>query len=76
MKEKTEAIGSVVVLEEGAEFPKWVAEYQRHATNSIVVAYSPGETSAEFAARFGRRLAEASGELRVGIARLRSSHRR
>ncbi|MFZ5890208.1 MAG: hypothetical protein ACOY0T_03990 [Myxococcota bacterium] len=67
MKEKTEAIGSVVVLEEGAEFPRWVAEYQRHATNSIVVAYSPGESSPEFAARFARRLAEATGELRVGI---------
>lgn len=67
MNQKTEAIGSVVVLEEGAEFPKWVAEYQRHATNSIVVAYSPGESSADFAARFARRLAETRGELRVGI---------
>lgn len=67
MNQKTEAIGSVVVLEEGAEFPKWVAEYQRHATNSVVVAYSPGESSADFAARFARRLAETRGELRVGI---------
>ncbi len=67
MNQKTEAIGSVVVLEEGAEFPKWVAEYQRHATNSIVVAYSPGESSADFAARFARRLSETRGELRVGI---------
>ena len=67
MKEKTEAIGSVVVLEEGAEFLKWVAEYQRHATNSIVVAYSPGESSADFAARFARRLSESKGELCVGI---------
>ncbi len=67
MNEKTESIGSIVVLEEGAEFPKWVAEYQRHATNSVVVAYAPGESILEFEARVVRRLSEITGELRAAI---------
>jgi hypothetical protein len=66
MDEKSES-NSVVVLEDGAEWPKWVAEYQRHATNSVVVAYAPGEALDEFVARVGRRLSELTGELSVAI---------
>lgn len=66
MDEKNES-NSVVVLEDGAEWPQWVAEYQRHATNSVVVAYAPGESPDEFVARVGRRLAELTGELSVAI---------
>jgi len=66
MSEKSES-GSVVVLEEGADWPKWIAEYQRHATNSVVVAYAPGETLDDFVARVGRRLSELTEELRVAV---------
>lgn len=66
MNEKSES-GSVVVLEEGADWPKWIAEYQRHATNSVVVAYAPGETLDDFVARVGRRLAELTEELQVAV---------
>ena len=66
MNEKSES-GSVVVLEEGADWPKWIAEYQRHATNSVVVAYAPGEALDDFVARVGRRLSELTEQLRVAI---------
>jgi hypothetical protein len=66
MSEKSENV-SVVVLEQGADWPKWIAEYQRHATNSLVVAYAPGESLDDFVARVGRRLAELTSELRVAI---------
>lgn len=66
MNEKSENV-SVVVLEEGADWPKWIAEYQRHATNSVVVAYAPSESLDDFVARVGRRLSELTGELRVAI---------
>jgi hypothetical protein len=67
MNEKTESVNAVVVLEQGADWPKWVAEYQRHASHSVVVAHSPGESVAEFSARIRRRLTEITGELRVAI---------
>lgn len=67
MNEKLDSLGSVVVLEEGADFPRWIAEYQRRAPNSVVVAHTHGETMAELAARVARRLPELNGELRVGI---------
>jgi hypothetical protein len=66
MNEKSES-GSVVVLEEGADWPKWIADYQRHATNSVVVAYAPGEALDDFVARVGRRLSELTEELSVAI---------
>jgi hypothetical protein len=66
MSEQSES-GSVVVLEEGADWPKWIAEYQRHATNSVVVAYAPGEPLDDFVARVGRRLSELTEELTVAI---------
>lgn len=66
MSEKSENV-SVVVLEQGADFPRWIAEYQRHATNSVVVAYAPSESLDDFVSRVGRRLSEITGELRVAI---------
>lgn len=67
MNERTDSLGSVVVLEEGAEYPRWVAEYQRRAPNSIVVAHTAGESMDALTARVARRLAELTGTLRVGI---------
>ncbi len=66
MNEKTSA-AYVVVLEESAEWPKWIAEYLRSSVNSVVVAYAPGETMSEFSARVKRRLGELTTELRVAI---------
>jgi hypothetical protein len=66
MNEKTSA-AYMVVLEEGAAWPKWIAEYLRSAVNSVVVAYAPGESTSEFTARVKRRLAELTTELRIAI---------
>jgi hypothetical protein len=71
--EKAESAGSLVVLEQGADWPTWVREYQGHATNSVVVAYAPGESLPAFAARVGRRLSELTEELRVAIIACASS---
>lgn len=67
MDEKTESSACVVVLEEGADFPRWISEYQRRAPNTVVVAHTHGETMDELTARVVRRLPELTGELRVGI---------
>jgi hypothetical protein len=67
MNEKTDGLGSVVVLEEGAEYPSWIAEYQRRAPNCVVIAHMNGESMEDLASRVVRRLPELNGELRVGI---------
>ena len=67
MNDKTVNPGTVVVLEEGAEWPKWIGEYLRHGSSSVVVSHAPGETMTGFAARVRRRLAELKGQLRVAI---------
>jgi hypothetical protein len=67
MNEKTDSLGSVVVLEEGAGYPSWIAEYQRRAPNCVVIAHNDGESMEELTARVVRRLPELNGELRVGI---------
>jgi hypothetical protein len=67
MDEKTDSLASVVVLEEGADFPRWIAEYQRRAPNSVVVAHTAGESMDDLCARVTRKLPELNGELRVGV---------
>ncbi len=67
MSEKTENVSSFIVLEKDAGFPKWIAEYQRGAASSLVVAHAPGETHVEFVARVRRRLSERTGELHAAI---------
>lgn len=67
MNEKTANAGTVVVLEEGAEWPKWIGEYLRHGSSSVVVSHAPGETMTEFASRVGRRLAELKNQIKVAI---------
>jgi hypothetical protein len=58
MQHADEALLSVVVLELGSSWPPWLAEYQKHAPNSVVVAQSAGESSALFAQRIGRKADE------------------
>jgi len=58
MQHADEALLSVVVLELGASWPPWLAEYQKHAPNSVVVAQSAGEPGAEFAHRISRKMDE------------------
>ncbi|HEY2410499.1 MAG TPA: hypothetical protein VGI10_31055 [Polyangiaceae bacterium] len=63
-----EALISVVVLEAGSAWPRWLGEYQRRAPNSVVVAQSAEETCEEFAVRVDRRMAEMRGEtIHVGL---------
>jgi hypothetical protein len=56
-----ESLISVVVLEAGSAWPRWLGEYQRRAPNSVVVAQSAEEASDVFAARVDRRMAEMRG---------------
>lgn len=67
MNENTDSLSSVVVLEQGAEWPQWIAEYQRRAPNSTVIAHSRGESMDDLSRRVARRALELSGEFRTGI---------
>lgn len=58
---------SVVVLEEGAEYPKWITEYRQQAPNCTVIAHTQGEGMEELLRRVTRKVAELDGELRVGV---------
>jgi hypothetical protein len=49
---------SIVVIEAGAGWPAWIAEYQRRAPNATVVAQTASEGHAEFRARVLHRLEE------------------
>jgi hypothetical protein len=51
MEHVSEQVSSIVVLENGAGFPSWVAECQRKAPNSIVIAQSASSEASEFAVR-------------------------
>jgi hypothetical protein len=51
MEPQSEQVSSIVVLENGAGFPDWVAECQRNAPNSIVIAQSAASEAAEFVVR-------------------------
>ncbi len=58
MQHADEALLSVVVLELGSSWPPWLAEYQKHAPNSVVIAQSAGESGALFAQRISRKMDE------------------
>jgi len=58
MHHADETLLSVVVLELGASWPTWLAEYQKHAPDSVVLAQSSGESGAEFAHRIARKMDE------------------
>ena len=60
MQQPDETLLSVVVLERGSSWPPWLAEYQAHAPNSIVIAQSADESAALFAQRIGRKMDEIS----------------
>jgi hypothetical protein len=58
MQHADEALLSVVVLELGSSWPPWLAEYQKDAPNSVVIAQSAGESGVEFASRISRKMDE------------------
>jgi hypothetical protein len=58
MQHADETLLSVVVLERGSAWPPWLAEYQKHAPASVVIAQSCDESGAEFARRIARKLDE------------------
>ena len=58
MQHADETLLSVVVLERGSSWPPWLAEYQQHAPNSVVIAQSFDESGAEFARRIGKKTDE------------------
>jgi len=49
---------SIVVIEAGAGWPAWIAEYQRRAPNATVVAQTASEGHADFQVRVLHRLDE------------------
>jgi hypothetical protein len=61
MQHADEALLSVVVLELGSTWPSWLAEYQQHAPDSLVVAQSADEAGAQFAQRVERKAHELAG---------------
>ena len=58
MQQTDETLLSVVVLELGATWPPWLAEYQTQAPNSMVIVQSADESAALFAQRIGRKMDE------------------
>ena len=58
MEQSDETLLSVVVLEHGATWPPWLAEYQTRAPNSIVIAQSADESAPTFAQRIARKMDE------------------
>lgn len=62
---------SIVVLEAGAVWPAWLAEYQRLAPNAVVIAQARAETPVAFRGRVVHRITEATGSgkarVRVGV---------
>jgi hypothetical protein len=72
MLESSDDSMSIVVLEAGAAWPSWLAEYQRLAPNSVVIAQASGESVESFQARVGSRVAEArarsdAAHVRIGV---------
>jgi hypothetical protein len=49
---------SIVIIEAGAGWPAWIAEYQRRAPNATVVAQTASEEPADFQVRVLHRLDE------------------
>lgn len=58
MDKDQDSRSSIVVIEAGAGWPAWIAEYQRRAPNATVVAQTASEGHSEFRARVLHRLDE------------------
>jgi hypothetical protein len=56
MDKDQDSRSSIVIIEAGAGWPAWIAEYQRRAPNATVVAQTASEGHAEFKARVLHRL--------------------
>lgn len=72
MLESSDDSMSIVVLEAGAAWPSWLAEYQRLAPNSVVIAQASAESAESFQARVLSRVAEArsrsdAAHVRIGV---------
>jgi hypothetical protein len=71
MLESSDDLVSVVVLEAGAGWPAWLAEYQRLAPNAVVIAQTRAEAPAAFRGRVVHRINEATSagraRVRVGV---------
>ena len=53
-----DSLSSIVIIEAGAGWPAWIAEYQRRAPNATVVAQTASEGHADFQVRVLHRLDE------------------
>lgn len=58
MDKDQDSRSSIVIIEAGAGWPGWIAEYQRRAPNATVVAQTASEGPAEFRQRVLHRLDE------------------
>jgi hypothetical protein len=62
---------SIVVLEAGAAWPAWLAEYQRFVPNAVVIAQSRAESPDAFRSRVAHRITEATAttgaRVRIGV---------
>jgi len=71
MQESRDDLMSIVVLENGAVWPAWLAEYQRLAPNAVVIAQARTEGLDGFRARVIHRIEEATtssgARVRVGV---------
>ena len=71
MQESRDDLMSIVVLETGAAWPAWLAEYQQLAPNAVVIAQVRGEALDTFRARVIHRMQEAAissgARVRVGV---------
>ncbi len=70
MLENSDESLSIIVLEAGAAWPGWLAEYQRLAPNSVVIAQASGECAESFQVRVLHRVAEAKA--RSGASHVRA----
>lgn len=71
MLESHDDLMSIVVLEAGAAWPAWLAEYQRLAPNAVVIAQARTESADAFRSRVVHRIEEAKvnsgARVRVGV---------
>lgn len=77
MLESSDDSTSIVVLEAGAAWPSWLAEYQRLAPNSVVIAQASAEPAQAFELRVLHRVAEVKARAetrRVCIGVLVAAH--
>jgi hypothetical protein len=58
MDKDQDSRSSIVIIEAGAGWPAWIAEYQRRAPNATVVAQTASERHGEFRGRVLHRLDE------------------